>query len=232
MALEYYDDALAGKLMKWTPTNLQLRILKPDETKRLIETMADDAKDRNLKLPFIALSRNNEIELLLNIKNPRSFDGLKLEQTEEQTAQMNVIPVKLQYQLDIFTKTQVEADHYVREYLFKLINNPVIKIEVPYNNKNITQIANIRVLSNISDTSDIPQRLFVGQFTRWTIQLEILDAFLYNIPYRKNWRIYTDDTDILTEDQMNTETWSELEIAKDLTSKPEETEKLPVWFKK
>jgi hypothetical protein len=128
--------------------------------------MADDAKDRNLKLPFIVLSRNNEIELLLNVKNPRSFDGLKLEQTEEQTAQMNVIPVKLQYQLDIFTKTQVEADHYVREYLFKLINNPVIKIEVPYNNKNITQIANIRVLSNISDTSDIPQRLFVGQFTR------------------------------------------------------------------
>jgi hypothetical protein len=88
------------------------------------------------------------------------------------------------------------------------------------------------VLSNISDTSDIPQRLFVGQFTRWTIQLEILDAFLYNIPYRKNWRIYTDDTDILAEDQMNTETWSELEIAKDLTTKPEETEKLPVWFKK
>jgi hypothetical protein len=88
------------------------------------------------------------------------------------------------------------------------------------------------VLSNISDTSDIPQRLFVGQFTRWTIQLEILDAFLYNIPYRKNWRIYTDDTDILAEDQMNTETWSELEIAKDLTTKPEEIEKLPVWFKK
>jgi len=232
MALEYYDDAIAGKLQKWTPTNLQLRILKPDETKRLIETMADDSKDSNVKLPLIALSRNNEIELLLNVKNPRSFDGLKLEQTEEQTAQMNVIPVKLQYQLDIFTKTQVEADHYVREYLFKLINNPVIKIEIPYNNKNITQIANIKVLSNISDTSDIPQRLFTGQFTRWTIQLEILDAFLYNIPYRKNWKIYTDDSAILAEDQMSTDMWGELEIAKDLTSEPEEVEKLPFGFNK
>ena len=232
MALEYYDDALAGKLMKWTPTNLQLRILKPDETKRLIETMADDSGDKKLKLPFIALSRSNEIELLLNVKNPHSFDGLKLEQTEEQTTQMNVIPVKLQYQLDIFTKTQVEADHYVREYLFKLINNPVIKFEIPYNNKNIPQMANIKVLSNISDTSDIPQRLFTGQFTRWTIQLEILDAFLYNIPYRKNWKIYTDDTAILAEEQMSTEMWGELEVAKDLTSKPEETEKLSIWFKK
>jgi hypothetical protein len=128
--------------------------------------VADDSKDKNVKLPLIALSRNNDIELLLNVKNPRSFDGLKIEQNEDQTTQMNVIPVKLQYQLDIFAKTHDEADHYVREYLFKLINNPVIKIEIPYNNKNITQIANIRVLNNVSDTSDVPQRLFVGQFTR------------------------------------------------------------------
>ncbi len=99
---------------------------------------------------------------------------------------MNVLPVKLQYQLDIFAKTQIEAEHYVREYLFKLINNPVIKIAIPYNGQDVTQIANIKVLSNISDTSDIPQRLYAGQFTRWTIQLEILDAFLYNLPYRKN----------------------------------------------
>lgn len=166
MALEYYDDAIAAKLQSWTPTNLQLRILKPDETKRLFETLADDSGDKNIKLPLIALSRNNDIELLLSVKNPRSFDGLKIETTTEQTTQMNVIPVKLQYQMDIFTKTQAEASEYIRQYLFKLINNPVIKIEVPYNNKGIQQIANIHVLSTVSDTSDIQQRLFPGQFTR------------------------------------------------------------------
>ena len=145
---------------------MQLRVLKPDDTKRLIELKADDSGDKHLQLPFIALSRNNEIELLLNVKNPRSFDGLKLNQTDEKTLQMNVIPVKLQYQLDIFAKTQFEAEQYVREYLFKLINNPVIKIIIPYNGQEVTQIANIKVLSNVADTSDIPQRLFVGQFTR------------------------------------------------------------------
>ena len=227
MAFEYYDDAIAGKLMKWTPTNLQLRVLKPDDTKRLMELKADDSKDKQLRLPFIALSRNNEIELLLNVKNPRSFDGLTLNKTEEKTLQMNVIPVKLQYQLDIFAKTQVEAEQYVREYLFKLINNPTIKIVIPYNGQEVPQIANIKVLSNVADTSDIPQRLFVGQFTRWTIQLEILDAFLYNLPYRQNWKIFIDEDELL-----DPELYSTLEVARDLHIEPEESELLPIEFKK
>ena len=227
MAFEYYDDALAGKLMKWTPTNLQLRVLKPDDTKRLMELKADDSRDKQLRLPFIALSRNNEIELLLNVKNPRSFDGLTLNKTEEKTLQMNVIPVKLQYQLDIFAKTQVEAEQYVREYLFKLINNPTIKIVIPYNGQEVPQIANIKVLSNVADTSDIPQRLFVGQFTRWTIQLEILDAFLYNLPYRQNWKIFIDEDEVL-----DPKLYSTLEVAKDLYAEPEESELLPIELKK
>ena len=213
MALEYYDDAIAAKLEKWTPSDLKLRILKPEDTKRLFETIADDQKDKNIKLPFIALSRNNDIELLLNVKNPRSYDGLKIEQTPEKTAQLNVIPVRLQYQIDIYTKTYHESDEYVRQYLFKLINNPVIKIVIPYNGKDFEQIANIRVLSTISDTSDIPQRLFTGQFTRWTIQLEIQDAFLYNIPYRKNWKIYIDDEQVL-----DPKYYSVFEVAENLTT--------------
>ena len=38
--------------------------------------------------------------------------------------------------------------------------------------------------SDISDNSDIPERLISGQFTRYTIQLEIDDAYLFDIRYR------------------------------------------------
>ena len=228
MALEYYDDAIVAKLQKWTPTNLQLRILKPDETKRLFETLADDSKDKNVKLPMIALSRNNDIELLLNKKSPRSYDGLKIKQTEDETAQLNVIPVKLQYQMDIYTKTYKESDEYLRQYLFKLINNPVIKISIPQNGDYIEQIANIRILSTISDTSDIPQRLFPGQFTRWTIQMEIQDAFLYDIPYRRNWKIFVDEDELY-----DPKYYSVFEVATDLvTPEVEESEVIPFNFKK
>ena len=101
---------------------------------------------------------------------------------------MNVIPVKTLYQLDIYTKKQLEADEYVRQFLFKLINNPQIIVEIPYNNYVIKHTANLRVLNSVSDTSDIPSHLFPGQFYRWTIQLELQDGFLFSIPYKKNWR--------------------------------------------
>ncbi len=227
MALEYYDDAIIAKLKKWTPNNIEIRVLKPDDTKRLFETMADDAKDKNAKLPLIALSKNNDIELLLNYKGPRSFDGLKMQQTEAGTTLLNAIPVKLQYQLDIYTKTYAESSEYVRQYLFKLINNPLLKIVVPYNGQEIVQVAYIRVLSTISDTSDIPQHLFQGQFTRWTIQMEIQDAFLFDVPYKRNWKIYCED------ELVDPKYYSVLEIAETVTTpEVEESEAFKLNFQK
>ena len=233
MAIRYYDDALVVKLKKWIPDNSTLRILKPEETTRLFETKADDQDDSPFKLPFIALSRNNDIELLLNIKAPMSYDGLKILKTPDgmSTAQFNVIPIKVEYQLDIYTKTYEEGDEYVRSFLFKLINNPVIKIVIPYNNTNIEHIANIRVLNNVSDTSNISERIFSGQFTRWTIQIELQDAFLFNIPYRTNWRFYTDDGAVVTPEELEVMLKGGLELSNKITEEGE-FEQVPNLFTK
>ena len=198
MACRYYDDILSEKIKKWIPENSNLRVLKPEETKRLFELTANDNNDQAFKLPFVALSRNNDIELLENIKSVKSFDGLKLLQNSDCTLSLNVIPIKLEYQLDIYTKRYDEGAEYIRSFLFKLINSPLLKIEIPYNDTKILHTANIRVLSTVSDTSAISERIFSGQFTRWTIQLEIQDAFLFSTPYRKNWKFILDDTEIDT----------------------------------
>lgn len=196
MAVRYYDDALIYKLKKWIPDNSNLRVLRPDESKRLFELMANDKNDEALKLPFIALSRNDDIELLLNVKNSRSFDGLKIIQSVDQTAQVNVIPIKLVYQLDIYTKTVDDGDEYLRNFVFKLINNPLICIDIQYNGTTIKHVANIRVLNTLSNTSNISEHLFAGQFNRWTIQMELQDAFLFSIPYKTNWKI--EGVDLIT----------------------------------
>ena len=193
MAIRYYDDAIVAKIQKWLPTASKLRILKPDESNRFYKLTADDNKDTKFKLPLIALSRSNDLSLLSNIKQSRSFDGLKLHSDEFQTVHLNVIPVLPTYQLDIYTKTAEEGDEYIRNFLFKLINNPKIIIEIPYNDLNIRHVANIRVLDTVSDTSNIAEHLFPGQFTRWTIQLEIQDAFLFSIPYKNNWHFVLDN---------------------------------------
>lgn len=189
MAISYYDDAVTAKIKGWLADSSNLRVLNPDETKRVIELHAEDSGDKPLQLPLLAISRSKELEITNTIKQNKSFDGLVIhnDETNAATVHMNVIPVKTLYQLDIYTKKQLEADEYVRQFLFKLINNPQIIVEIPYNNYIVKHTANLRVLNSVSDTSDIPNHLFPGQFYRWTIQLELQDGFLFSIPYKKNW---------------------------------------------
>lgn len=196
MAISYYDDAILVKLKKWIPDTNKMRVLGPDDTKRLFELKADDSNDSPVQFPFITLTRNRDLEILSTIKQLKSFNGRQLLNTEsnkygiaDKTALLNAIPIKTTYQLNIYTKFKYEAEEYVRNFLFKLINNPQIVVDLPYNNMDIKHTANLRVLETVSDTSEISQRLFPGQFYRWTIQLELQDGFLFNIPYKTNYII-------------------------------------------
>jgi hypothetical protein len=198
MAISYYDDAIIDKLKKWIPDTNKLRVLGPDDTKKLFELKADDTNDSPVQFPFITLTRNRDLEITSNIKQLKSFDGLHIiapnernNRIPEKTALFNVIPVKTTYQLNIYTKYKHEGEEYIRNFLFKLINNPQIVVDIPYNNMGMKHTAHLRVLDTISDTSDIAQRLFPGQFYRWTIQMELQDGFLFNIPYKTNWTLST-----------------------------------------
>lgn len=191
MAISYYDEAITQKIKGWLADSSKLRVLSPDESSRLIQVQAEDSGDKPLKLPLISISRNKDIEIESAIKQNKSFDGLIIgkDTTGAATIHLNVIPVKTTYQLDIYTKKRIEADEYVRQYLFKLINNPQIIIEIPYNNYIVKHTANLRVLGTVSDTSDISTHIFPGQFYKWTIQLELQDGFLFSIPQKQNWQI-------------------------------------------
>lgn len=191
MAISYYDEAITQKIKGWLADSSKLRVLSPDESTRLIQLQAEDSEDQPLKLPLIAISRNKDIEIESAIKQNKSFDGLIIGRNAAgaATVHLNVIPVKTTYQIDIYTKKRIEADEYVRQYLFKLINNPQIIIEIPYNNYIVKHTANLRVLNTVSDTSDISTHIFPGQFYKWTIQLELQDGFLFSIPQKQNWRI-------------------------------------------
>lgn len=205
MAIGYYDDVITDKLKKWIPDNNKMRVLGPDESARFFETLADDKSDAPVQLPLITLSRNKDIEVLSTIKQLRSFNGSIVASPNERNLRVpersilfNVIPVKTLYQLNIYTKTKYEGEEYLRSFLFKLINNPQIQVHIPYNNVDLTHTAHLRVLETVSDTSDIAQHVFPGQFYRWTIELELQDGFLFNLPYKPNY--YIGDVEITNGD--------------------------------
>lgn len=92
-----------------------MRLLDNDQTARLFETKADDTGDKPVKMPFISLSRGKDFEILSNIKQEKSFNGLKIMShaplgsglngpsaaVPGSTPVMNVIPIKVTYSLDI-----------------------------------------------------------------------------------------------------------------------------------
>ena len=190
MAVRYYDEAIYNKIQGWV-TDKRMTILKPDEVTRLFQVVADKSNDKPIKLPLIAISRDRSITLSVSTKRNLTYDGLKVGSSQEQnkTIQLNAIPITINYQIDIYTQKYEEADVYLREFIFQLINHPKLEIEIPYNGVKISHVANLRLQPEISYNSDISERLFPGQFTRWTLQLELQDAYLFNTPVKNNYKM-------------------------------------------
>ena len=198
MSIRYYDEALTEKIKSWVK-DPDMRVLSPNDSTRLFQMKADLNNDKPLQLPLIAISRDSEIEIINTNKHALTYDGAHIEVDEEKSKQLNAIPIKISYQLDIYTKYFTEADEYIRNFVFNLINYPRLSIEIPYNNSKIVHNFTIQLDSTISDNSDISERLIAGQFTRMTLKFYIDDAYLFSVPFMKNWKIETGDIEINNE---------------------------------
>lgn len=196
MAIRFYDEAVYEKIKHWVK-DPNMRILKPDESSRLFQLNADQNNDKPLTLPLIALSRDSSMEIISTTKKALTYDGGHIAASQKQSEVLNGIPVKLSYQLDIYTKYFAEADEYARNFIFNLINYPKISIEIPYNDAKIKHDSTLLLESTVSDNSDIPERLISGQFTRMSLRFNIDDAYLFSVPFMDNWKIeYSDDIQI------------------------------------
>lgn len=188
MAVRFYDDALLAKLRRWTPEN-QVQLTGVNETRRLFEVIADKTNDSTIKLPLIALSRNGGYTIQSKYKQPKSYNGSLIQATMDNGARLNAIPIGISYQIDIYARHLAEADEYARNIVFNIINYPKLNIEIPYENVGITHDANIRLTTDVEDNSDIPERLIPGQFTRFTIGIDIDDAYLFDVRIKDNMSI-------------------------------------------
>lgn len=192
MSVKLYDDAFVKKLQNWT-RNTNVHITSPDETSRLFEVIADETHDSPIQLPLIALSRPGGFTVLQSTKVPMSYDGITLGSAlSGRSKLLNAIPISIPYQLDVYTRYQTECDAYIRNIVYNIINYPKLEIMIPYENENLIHHSNIRMEPEVSNTSAIPERLIVGQFTRMSVKINIDDAYLWDIKYRSNYDITYD----------------------------------------
>lgn len=176
-------------------------VLSPEDSTRLFQMRADQGSDAKITLPLIAISRDSEIEITSTAKKALTYDGGHLDANEKISKLLNAIPIKLTYQLDIYTKYFAEADEYARNFIFNFINYPKLSIEIPYNNAKVLHDSTVLVESTVSDSSDIPERLIAGQFSRMTIRLVIDDAWLFSVPFMDNWKVESGHIEIASDEK-------------------------------
>ena len=199
MSVSLYDEAILKKFQGWTK-DTAVTIVSPNDSRSLFSTIIDTTNDQPLKLPIIALKRPGGFTILRTGKNPLSHNGLTLDANQELLSKLNAIPISIPYQIDVYTRYLNEADEYIRNLVFNIINYPKLDIVIPYNGENRVHYSNIRLAGDIEDNSDIPERLVPGQFTRMTMRIDVDDAYLFDVRHKKSYRMCP-DPDVVTVDR-------------------------------
>lgn len=208
MSAYLYDQAVLKKFNKWTERT-NVHIYGPEDTRQLFELIADTTKDKPIQLPIITVTRPGGYEIINANKKPLSYDGRILNKeyaSTEAALQLNAIPIQLTYQVNVYTRRYREADAYMRELIFNMINYPRLEVVIPYNDSNITHTCSMELNNTVDDNSSIPERLVPGQFTRLSISFMIVDAYLWDArtkPYLDfdgtGLTVVSSDTDVISE---------------------------------
>lgn len=183
MSFTLYDRAVTEKIKKWI-LDSSMVVLSPDETRRLFTWKATTDGDKPLTLPLISINRNRDVSIKTTSKQMLSHRGKIFNSEKGVSDHLNAIPMTLSYVINIYTRYLEEADEYVRNFVFQLINYPKIEIQIPYNNSQLTYTSYLTLQPEISDNSDIPERLIAGQFSRMTLAITLNDAYLFSYNHK------------------------------------------------
>lgn len=194
MSVYLYDEALVSKIKYWTEKT-QIHVYGVDEIRDLFQVIADENKDKPITLPILTITRPKGYTIINSNKQPTTYNGIRVIQGQETASMLAKIPINIQYQFDIYTRFQKEADMYMRNLVFNIINYPTLSINIPYRDINFKHNANIRISSDVMDTSNNSVRSFNGQFTRLSVTVNIDDAYLWDLRVANNLSI--EDANVL-----------------------------------
>ena len=164
-----------------------VNILSPSEAKDTFRIISDRNNDEALKLPLIVLSRSEYCELINPNKQALSYDGGHIKASEQKSSVLNAIPIRISYELSIYTRYFEECDEYARNFAFNLIDYPNVEINIPYQGVDIKHKSSIVLDPRIADNSNGSGRLSPDQFYRISFNFDLVDAYLFSVPYLYNY---------------------------------------------
>lgn len=168
-----YDTAIVDNLRSLVNDD-RIYICPTDNVFRILARLDSD----EIKLPIISLLRTNIT--LLSSQHSMRFNG-GIAQINELTGdvdRLQSMPIRINYLLDVWTRTREENDNIIRELIFYYSTNPTLEVTIPYG-LNIKHKFNLFFDDNVEDNSDIVEHKNRGEYFRQTLSIYTDDAYLW-----------------------------------------------------
>lgn len=179
--LHLYDDAIVEKFRQLF-NDKRITVQPPENAIRYIAQLEDD----NVNFPIISINRTNWSIRSNDLSFAQARTGVLNRINQDSTISvMKIIPIRLEYQLDVYTVDRISNDEIYRELLFYILNNPTLEVDIPYTLNN-SHVFNIFFNDDIVDNSDTVEHVNRGVLYRFTSTFFINDAYLFDGPTELN----------------------------------------------
>lgn len=175
MSVYLYDESVVKRLREITGDE-RIHIVDPSQS---ISFLAQFDKDKVI-LPAIVVSRGPV--RLLDYRN--QFVALK-GQTARRNSDDNLvvkaklIPMRIEWNLDIFTADRYTCDEIIRELVFYFTSSPRFEVKVPYQ-LDIVQNFDVFLSPEIVDNTDLLEFPNTGERFRETLTIYTENAHMYS----------------------------------------------------
>lgn len=136
------------------------------------------SRDKNYAMLKSGISRD-----LFEDDDSQEFSAITFKETRNNRPTIvQAVPIEIDYQLDVVTRTLIENDMIVREIFFYFLQNPTLMVRVPYL-LDFNHTVNFIIGDEIENNSDIESKERNGFFTRQTLSFTTEGAYLWKSDY-------------------------------------------------
>ena len=173
--LYLYDTVIVDKFKKLF-NDSRITIQPPENAIRYAAQLEDD----DVNFPLISLNRTNWSIRMSDLNFAQSRTGVLNRVNDDNTLSvMKIIPIRMDYQLDVYTVDKPSNDEIYRELLFYFLNNPTLEVEIPYTLES-KHLFNLYFNDEIIDNSDTVEHVNKGVLYRYTSTWYTNDAYLFS----------------------------------------------------
>jgi hypothetical protein len=169
-----YDEAIVNKF-RTIFDDSRITVQPPENAIRYVAQLSED----DVSFPLISLNRTAWSIRAGDISWAQSRTGIANRVNSDNTISvMRAIPIRLEYQLDIYTVDRLTNDEIYRELIFYFIKHPTLEVDIPYTVDG-KHVFNLDINPDITDNSDTVEHVNKGVLYRYTSAWVVKDAYLF-----------------------------------------------------